>query len=191
MQTHAFIGKRCSPQSPPVSAPHRALQSFPWQERHRSLLITVAARPKVVPEESSIVERLERSLHLPASAAPQHIQQSALPAVSRSGSKRTVDEAEVLHSTAVHRAWVFGATALFSALLFKGLSEVHTWQGAVGSGVAIVAAYYISGEQEGYFVPPPCVQGRCPCTCSLQFRHGVYKAPSSVDEDNARLLQIS
>ena len=155
MQTHAFIGKRCNPQSPPALATHRVFQSIPRQERHRSLLVTVAARPKVVPEESSIVERLERSLHLPASAAPQHLQQSILPAVSRSGSKRTVDEAEVLHSTALHRAWVFGATALFSALFLKGLSEVHTWQGAVGSGVAIVAAYYVSGEQTGYLNPTP------------------------------------
>ena len=150
MQTHAFIGKRCNPQSSPAIAPHRALQPFSRQERHRSLLITFGARPKVVPEESSIVERLERSLHLPASASPQQIQQT--PPGSSAGissSKRTVDEAEVLHSTTYHRAWVFGATAIFSALLVKGLSEIHTWQGAVGSGVATVAAYYVSGEQHG------------------------------------------
>ena len=103
----------------------------------------------MVPEESSIVERLERSLHLPASAAPQQIEQPADSSASRPSSKRTVDQAEVLHSTTKHRAWVFGATALFSALLVKGLSEVHTWQSAVGSGVAVVAAYYVSGEEKG------------------------------------------
>ncbi len=149
MQTHAFLGKRCSPQSAPASVSLRTLRCFPRQERHRWLHITVAARPKVVPEESSIVERLERSLHLPASAAPQQIEQPADPSASRPSSKRTVDQAEVLHSTTKHRAWVFGATALFSALLVKGLSEVHSWQGAVGSGVAVVAAYYVSGEEKG------------------------------------------
>ena len=109
----------------------------------------------MLPEESSVVERLERSLHLPASAVPQHIEQPADSSSSRSSSKRTVDQAEVLHSTTKHRAWVYGATTLFSALLVKGLSEVHTWQGAVGSGVAVVAAYYVSGEQKGSLYLPP------------------------------------
>lgn len=155
MQTHAFIGERCNPQSAPAVAPHRALQPISRQKRHRSLLVTVGARPKVVPEESSIVERLERSLHLPASASPQQIQQSPQESsAGSSSSKRTVDEAEVLHSTTYHRAWVFGATALFSTLLVKGLSGIHTWQGAVGSGVGMVAAYYVSGEQQDSLALP-------------------------------------
>ena len=145
MKTHAFIDKRCNPQSSPVSPPHTSLQPCHRQQRQRLRHTIVAARPKLVPEESSVVERLERSLHLSASATPQLAQQPAETSTSSSSSKRTVDEAEVLHSTGVHRAWVYGATGLFSALLVKGLSEIHTWQGAVGSGVAVLAAYYISG----------------------------------------------
>ena len=158
MQTHAFIGKRCSPQSAPAAVSARNLPSLSRQKRHRSLHITVAARPKVLPEESAVVERLERSLHLPASAIPQHIEQPVDSSSSRSSSKRTVDQAEVLHSTTKHRAWVYGATALFSALLVKGLSEVHNWQGAVGSGVAVLAAYYISGKEKSSLDLPQCMK---------------------------------
>ncbi|CAL5223346.1 g5849 [Coccomyxa viridis] len=55
------------------------------------------------------------------------------------------------HAFIGKRAWVYGATTLFSALLVKGLSEVHTWQGAVGSGVAVVAAYYVSDFLTGVY----------------------------------------
>ena len=92
-----------------------------------------------------MVERLERSLQLPASAALERSQQSIEESTSRPSSKRTVDEAEVLHSENEHRAWVFGATALMSAVLFKGLSEIHSWQGAAGSAAAVLAAYHVSG----------------------------------------------
>ena len=92
-----------------------------------------------------MVERLERSLQLPASAAPECSQQPLEESTSRPSSKRTVDEAEVLHSKNEHRAWVFGPTALMSAVLFTGLSKIHSWQGAAGSGAAVLAAYYVSG----------------------------------------------
>ena len=92
-----------------------------------------------------MVERLERSLQLPASAAPESSRQSIEESNGRPSSKRTVDEAEVLNSNNEHRAWVFGATALMSAVLFKGLSEFHSWQGAAGSAAAVMAAYYVSG----------------------------------------------
>ena len=146
MQSHCSMIQGRSPHCLPALSSNRSSHSYTRTQRQRVSVIVGAARPKVVPEETSVVDCLERSLHLPASAAPQHTQQSAEHSASRSSSKRTVDKGEVLHSTNEHRAWVYGATGLFSALLVKGVSEVHTWQGAAGSAAAVLAAYYISGE---------------------------------------------
>ena len=145
MQPHCSIIQG-SPQWVPAFSSYRSFHSCTRTQRQRVSVTVGAARPKVVPDETSVVECLERSLHLPASAAPQYTQQSAEHTASRSSSKRTVDKGEVLHSTNEHRAWVYGATGLFLALLVKGASEIHTWQGAAGSAAAVLAAYYISGE---------------------------------------------
>lgn len=143
MYSQFLTHQRCSPQCSPVAGHHRVFPSSTGRVGHRGLSTIVAARPKVVPEESLMVERLERPLHLPSPAAPEQTRHAAEASASRS--KHTVDEGEVLHSTNEHRAWVYGATALISALLCKGVSEIHTWQGVAGSAAAVLAAYLFSG----------------------------------------------
>ena len=147
MQGRCLSGQRWLPYTKAAAARQRSL-SLCTHKRTRLTELTTssAATPKVVPEESAVVERLERSLHLASSEAQQPFQHSASASPSRPTSKRVVDEAEVLHSTLKHRVWVYGATALFSATLLKGLSEVHTWQGALNSAAAVLAAYFVSGR---------------------------------------------
>ena len=150
MQANCLSRQPCSPQCFPGAANQISVLYLPGRLRRRDLASPVAARPKVASEESSIVDCLERSLHLQSAEGLESSQHSAEARPSRSGSRRTVDEGEVLHSTNEHRAWVYGATALFSATLIKGISEVHSWQGAVGSAAAVLCAYYVSGAH-----PPP------------------------------------
>ena len=147
MHSRCLSGQRWLPHTKPAAARQISLSSCTHKRtRLTELTTTSAARPKVAPEESAVVERLERSLHLASSEAQQLSQHSASATTSRPSSKRLVDEAEVLHSTLKHRVWVYGATALFSATLLKGLSEVHTWQGALNSAAAVLAAYFVSGR---------------------------------------------
>ncbi|BDA48150.1 probable transmembrane protein 189 [Coccomyxa sp. Obi] len=66
-------------------------------------------------------------------------------------SKRSIDEGEVLHSTFEHQAIVYGTSALLSALLIKGFSDVHDLPGTIGAAIAAVLAYYISDFLTGIY----------------------------------------
>jgi hypothetical protein len=57
-----------------------------------------------------------------------------------------------------------------SALLFKGLSEIHSWQGAAGSAAAVLAAYYVSGADTSGHPPlrSQCSPGRRCLNCCLR-----------------------
>lgn len=98
-----------------------------------------------IQQQRPAVDVLERSLQLESSSGREHAEASTSGSTEARASKRSIDEGEVLHSTFEHQALVYGTTALLSALLIKGVSEVHDLPAALGAAAAVLLAYYISG----------------------------------------------
>lgn len=119
--------------------------TVPRHTRRQLCTTAIATRPKAPVDQRPAVDVLERSLQLDSSNARDVSSSVPPPVASTSGSKRTIDEGEVLHSLPQHRAWVYGGCALFTALFAKGFSEVKDIPGAAGAVVATLVAYYVSG----------------------------------------------
>ncbi len=120
--------------------------SLPRQSRQHSLVQAVATRSKVpLQQQRPAVDVLERSLQLESSSGREHAEASSSGTLESRGSKRSIDEGEVLHSTFEHQAIVYGTTTLLSALLLKGFSDVHDVPAAFGAAAAALLAYYVSG----------------------------------------------
>lgn len=116
------------------------------QSRQHAVVQAVATRSKVqIQQQRPAVDVLERSLQLESSSGREHAEASTSGSTEARASKRSIDEGEVLHSTFEHQALVYGTTALLSALLIKGVSEVHDLPAALGAAAAVLLAYYISG----------------------------------------------
>ena len=122
-------------------------QCLPRQCRQRLAVAAIATRPPA-PTPVRGVESLERSLQLESTSGRDDLSAGQIDDSRRPGSsKRVLDEEEVFHSTPEHRFWVFGATALFSATLLRGLADIHDLPTALGAGAAALLAYYVSGTE--------------------------------------------
>ena len=124
------------------------------QSRQQFSIQAVATRSKVNIQQRPAVDVLERSLQLESPSECDQAQASSSGSPETRTSKRSIDEGEVLHSTFEHQAIVYGTTALLSALLVKGVTDVHDLPGTVGAAVTAVLAYYISGDQQLHSEPP-------------------------------------
>ncbi len=128
------------------------------QRRQQLSVYAVATRSRVNIQQRPAVDVLERSLHLESSSGCDQAEASTSGSSETRTSKRSIDEGEVLHSTFEHQAMVYGTTALLSALLVKGFSDVHDLPGIIGAAAAGLLAYYISGDQQLPVIPLYCVQ---------------------------------
>lgn len=98
------------------------------------------------------MRHLERSLEAGVSGSPPRrggaaAKHAAEPA-SATGSKRTLDETEIFHSTWQHRACVGGAVAVLAATFLQGCAKVHDPVTAAVAAAAVVAAYYVAGAHD-------------------------------------------
>lgn len=123
------------------------------QRRQQLSVKAVATRSKVNIQQRPAVDVLERSLQLESSSGCDQAEASSSGSSETRTSKRSIDEGEVLHSTFEHQAIVYGTTGLLSALLVKGLSDVHDLPGIIGAAVAALLAYYVSGDQQLPVIP--------------------------------------
>ena len=122
-------------------------QKCPGRCRKAALVSAIATRPKAPAPLPDDVQALERSLQLESTSTSGREHAASQPQQRTAASKRTLDQEEVFHSTAEHRAWVFGTTALFSATLARGLSDIHDVPTALGAAAAALLAYYVSGAR--------------------------------------------
>lgn len=83
-------------------------------------------------ESLEIPDTVQALLDLPAEQQP------------RGSSKWVIDENEVLHSTAEHRAWTYGCMGLLAASLAEAAAHVHDARDAAVVGGAVLAAYVLS-----------------------------------------------
>ncbi len=129
----------------------------------------IATRPRAPAPLPDDVQALERSLQLESTSTSgrEHVEPQSQPRAA--ASKRTLDQEEVFHSTAEHRAWVFGATALFSATLARGLSDIHDVPTALGAAAAALLAYYVSGARS--CAGAPLLFAITPSTCESPHAH--------------------
>lgn len=132
-----------------VSAPpctHRCLRRC----RQSVVVTAIATRPRApapLPPDDGVQALLERSLqHSESSTSGRELLTPAQP--QSAASERVVEQEEAFHSTAEHRLWVFGATALLAGTLLRGLSDIHDLPTALGSAAAAVLAYYVSGAAQ-------------------------------------------
>jgi hypothetical protein len=113
------------------------------------------------------VLHLERSLEagVSGSAPPREAaaaERTAEPA-SVSGSKRTLANTEIFHSTWQHRAWVGSAVAVLSATFLRGCAKVHDPVAASVAAAAVVAAYYAAGARTLPQPPLPLTGAKSAC----------------------------
>ena len=122
-----------------------SIHCLPRQSRQRLAVTAIATRPPA-PTPVRGIESLERSLQLESTSGRDERSADQVDERRQPGSsKRVLDQEEVFHSLPEHRFWVFGATALFSATLLRGLSDIHDLPTALGAGVAAFLAYYVAG----------------------------------------------
>ena len=117
---------------------------LPRKCRRRLAVAAIATRPPA-PTPVRGVESLERSLQLESTSGRDERSGDQDERRQPGSSKRILDQEEVFHSLPEHRFWVFGATALFSATLLRGLSDIHDIPTALGAGAAAFLAYYVAG----------------------------------------------
>ena len=133
------------------AAPGR--HSCPRRCRQALAVTAIATRPRAPAPLPDDVQALERSMQL--SERSTSGRELLAPTQHRgTTSKRVVDQEEIFHSTAEHRLWVFGPTALLSATLLHGVSDIHDLPTALGSAAAALLAYYVSGAAS--CLPRPC-----------------------------------